>query len=387
MADNNTMRKYTGMLVKSTFENKIPDSLPEGITESELIKIAVNGQMPYLLLYSLLKLSKDESQTDKIRNLIKHSTFKTFIQVHSAKQISTAFEENGIRHQILKGTIMKSLYPTPEMREMSDIDLVVYDDSLNKAAEVMEKLGFKNHGLVKHHMIFSKGNELLVEVHWSLFDSSTDKKQYVYFKDNFRSKLVEGTNFTYEFSIEDFYVYMISHMAKHFFETGCGIRNLVDIYVYYNKYGELFDQEYIKKELAECGIIDFEKNMRELAYIWLDNKECEQYYENLFEYMVDSGIYGKSENGVWGQLSKETKKGNSNSKFRFYFPSIDFMKEKYSWLEKYRFLLPVGWIIRGLNGISSKEARNHKEMIENSDKEQMKKMLDIYHRLNLEFRR
>ena len=387
MADNSTIRKYTSELIRSTFESRKPAQVPDSVSVSELITIARKGQMPYLLLTSLLKVLDDQKEIQIIGNLIRQSTIKTFLQVFAAKEISTNFEKNGIRHQVLKGAIMKNLYPSPEMREMSDIDLVVYDESLDKAAKLMEDMGYKNHGLVKHHMIFSKGNELCVEVHWCLFDANADKKQYVYFKDNFKARLKEGAKYTYEFSLEDFYVYMISHMSKHFFETGCGIRNLVDIYVYIQKYNEALDWEYLKQELKTCGILDFEKNMRQLAFIWLEDKECESFFDHLFEYMVDSGIYGKSENGIWSQLAKETSNDNTNARWRFYFPSISFMKEKYHWLEKAPFLLPTAWVIRGVTGIFNKEARDHRNNLLNSDDEQVKKMLNIYHRLNLEFRR
>jgi hypothetical protein len=387
MADHVVTRKYTRELIKATFENRTPAPVPEGISTADLITIATMGQMPYLLLNSLLKLTEDEKEAQSIKSLVRRSTLKTFVQVFAAKEITAKFEANGIRHQLLKGTIMKGLYPSPEMREMSDIDLVVYDENLDKAAKVMEEMGYKNHGLVKHHMIFSKGKDLMVEVHWCLFDSNADKKQHVYFKDNFRAKLKEGTQFTYEFGTEDFYVYMISHMAKHFFETGCGIRNLVDIYIYCNTYYSSMDQAYLNEELTKCGNLDFEKCMRKLAYIWLDDEDCESFYDDLFEYMVESGIYGKTENGIWGQLAKETSKSESNSKIRFYFPSINFMQEKYTWLKKYPFLLPVAWVIRGVTGISNKEAMEHKNSIEKADKTEVKKMLNIYRRLNLEFRR
>ncbi|WP_026528490.1 nucleotidyltransferase domain-containing protein [Butyrivibrio sp. VCD2006] len=387
MADITVIRKYTRELIKATFENRKPSEIPEGITLPELMEIAVRGQMPYLLYNSILKVTGECDENKAIKGTLVYSTMKTFMQVFAAKEITAAFEKNGIKHQVLKGTIMKNIYPSPEMREMSDIDLVVYDDSLDNASKVMESMGYKNHGLIKHHMIFSKGKELVVEVHWCLFDANAGKQQHVYFKDNFRANLKEGTEYTYEFGKEDFYVYMISHMAKHFFETGCGIRNLVDIYVFWGKYEAEMDMEYLKAELQKCGIYEFEKNMRRLAFIWMDDEECEPFYENLFEYMVNSGIYGKTENGVWGQLAKEAQGSDDHIKLHYYFPSLEFMKEKYPWLSKMPFLLPVAWIIRGICGVANKSSRDHRSQIENADKEEVSKMLEIYHRLDLGFRR
>lgn len=379
------IRIYYSELVRACFEKRKPAPVPDGLDIQELINYAIKGQIYYPIVSSLIKLDVPEPLAESMRAHLKISTFGTFIQMVGAKEITDVFEKEGIRHQILKGAIIKKDYPSPEIREMSDIDLVVYDESLDKAAKVMESLGYTNHGLVKHHMIFSKGKELHVEVHWCLFDENADRKQHVYFK-NFRAKLMEGKKYTYEFSHEDFYVYMIAHMAKHFFETGCGIRNLMDIYIYMNKYGSQMDKKYLENELAKCGLTEFEDNMKKLAYIWLDNTQCPEFFENLFAYMVDSGIYGKNENGIWGQLAKETPVAEG-AWIHYYFPSYSFMVEKYKWLEHKPFLLPVAWIVRGCTAACSKEARKHKELLKATGDENTAKMIEMYHRLNLNFRR
>lgn len=381
------IRTYTSELIKACFEKRAPYPIPEGITAAELLDISISGQMQYPIASSLLKLEIPEADAEKARGLLKASTFKTFTQMVTADQITKVFEEKGIRHQVLKGAVTKKLYPSPEMREMSDIDLVVYDESLDRAAEVMEAMGYKNHGLIKHHMIFTSPSNVHVEVHWCLFDENADRKQYVYFKDNFKARLKEGCKYTYEFGVEDFYVYMISHMSKHFFETGCGIRNLLDIYVYRNKLGDKMDQAYLSGELENLGIKDFEEHMHELAYIWMDNKQCPEFFESLFAYMVDSGIYGKNENGVWSQLAKETAEGEHNVKLRYYFPSLKFMQEKYPCLKKMPFLLPFAWVVRGVNAACSKESRKHRKEVEGADRQEVERMLDMYHRLNLNFRK
>ncbi|WP_026663344.1 nucleotidyltransferase family protein [Butyrivibrio proteoclasticus] len=379
------IRKYYSELIMACLEKRQPDNIPEGIEAEELINYAKKGQIYYPIASSLIKLDIDEGLTGKIRNDLKVSTFRTLMQTVGGREITETFEREGIRHQLLKGAIIKKDYPSPEIREMSDIDLVVYDESLDKAAKAMEAMGYTNHGLIKHHMIFTKGNNLHVEVHWCLFDENVDHNQHVYFK-NFRAKLVDGKKYTYEFSHEDFYVYMIAHMGKHFFETGCGIRNLMDIYIFWNKYGSSMDTRYLDKELAKCGLSDFEKNMRKLAFIWLDNTECPDFYENLFTYMLDSGIYGKSENGIWGQLAKETPKGKF-ARLHYYFPSYKFMVEKYKWLENKAFLLPFAWIVRGCSAARSNEARKHKQLFENVGDENATRMIEMYHKLNLNFRR
>jgi hypothetical protein len=67
----------------------------------------------------------------------------------------------------------------------------------------------------------------------------------------------------------------------------------------------------------------------------------------------------------------------------YYLPSLNYMKEYYPWLEKYPFLLPAAWIIRGVKGVSSTEARNRAKLIDNNQTFQVTK--NIYQQLNLNF--
>ncbi len=381
------LRKYFCELIKACFDGRKPSNIPEGITENDLMKYACIGQIQYPILSSLLKTEISDQFKSKLVPIVKESTITTFLQVMTSKKISNELEKNGIRHQMLKGAVIKDYYPSPEMRQMSDIDLIVYEDSLDKTIEIVENMGFTNHGLIKHHVVFTNDADLCIEVHWCLIDDNVDLGQYLYFKDNFRAKLKDGTGYTYEFGIEDFYVYMIAHMAKHFFETGCGIRNLLDIYVYLKKFGEKMDSDYLKRELTNCGIFVFEKHMRKMAFIWLEDQECPGFYENLFSYMLDCGIYGKGENGIWSQLAKETNAENKNLKMHYYFPSYLFMREKYKWVDKRKYLLPLAWMIRFISALNSKEAIRHKEKFEHSSNDDMSEILEIYHTLGLNYRR
>ncbi len=375
----------TSKLIRACFEKKNFNEL--SIDKKELLNIALSGDMQYLLLYPLLKKETDIEFADKIRDILKHITFSAYAQAMCAKQITELFEKERVRHQLLKGSVIKNIYPSPEMRQMSDVDIIIFDESLDRAAKLLESKGYVNRGLEKHHMIFTSPFGVCVELHWCLYDQNVDYGQYLYFKDTFRSRLVENLSYTYEFGVEDFYIYMIAHMAKHFFETGCGIRNLLDIYVYTKKYDKQMDERYLTGELKKCGLYDFEKNMKILSYIWMEQRECPTFFGNLFEYMVQCGIYGERKNGVWGQLAKETEGNKAISKIRYYFPSIDFMKEKYPWLSDKSFLLPIAWILRGTSGMWSSQCGEHARLIKRADKSEIEKMLEIYHRMNLDFRK
>lgn len=379
--------EYLGELVLSQIEKRTPKPLPDGISLDMLEDIAKRGHMVYMILGALLKLELPEEYIIRFRNQVKYSMMQTLMQVYEAKNLQQKFEQAGIRNQVLKGTILKQLYPSPEMREMSDIDFMLYEESFAKAEEILAAEGYDKVQEIKHHAIFTKKPYLVLEAHWALYDKNVDKGQYQYFKDNFRAVQVPGTKYTYEFSKEDFYVYMIAHMAKHFYENGCGIRNLVDIYIYLNKYSDTLDRAYIASELEKLGLTSFEAHMSTLANVWLGKEETSEFYNQLFDYMVDCGIYGKGENGVWGQFVKDQNERGNSLKTWFYFPGIDYMKEHYPWLENHTWLLPVAWVVRGVNGMLNKGKREKKQQVFSVEQEKAETLQTIYRSLQLNFRK
>jgi len=389
MGKKTPIMEYLSELIHSEFENRKPAPIPESITIEQLEDVARRGHITYLVIGALLKLDLPEEVVNRFRSYMIKSTFQTLAQVCAVKDLHKAFEEEGIRHQVLKGSVLKHLYPSPEMREMSDIDIMVYENTLDRAEVTLLRMGYDKYKNVKHHVIFTKNPSLVLEAHWTLYDQNVDKGQFLYYKDNFRAQLVEGTEYTYDFSKEDFYVYMISHMAKHFFETGCGIRNLLDIYVYNKAYKGVLNRKLVDDELKKLGLADFEKHADKLARIWLAGEETSEFYNTMFEYMLDCGIYGKGENGIWGQMAKSSDALQSDKKIvlsTYMFPPLDYMKEQYRYLEKMPWLLPVAWILRGVRGIADKGSKERLKLVSGVEDEKAAKIGNLYKQLKLNFK-
>ncbi|MBR3579559.1 MAG: nucleotidyltransferase family protein [Lachnospiraceae bacterium] len=386
-----TTEKYLANLVLSQLNGTKPENLPHNIKVNELIDIAERNHMNYLIFTALIKTDNiPEELLKRLRQLVQKSVIITLAQVTELKSIVNAFEKAGIKNQPMKGSYLKFMYPSPEMREMSDIDILVDDTKMSEAGEIMNKLGYTLVQSIKHHDIYSKKPFMLVEVHRAMYDKTVDGNQYDYFKSFNKAVLEEGKKYTYNFGKEDFYVYMLAHMAKHFYAMGCGIRNLVDVYIYLEKYGKELDRNYLNKELKKCGIYDFAVNIEELAYIWLGGKIGNQFYDDLFQYMVDCGIYGKDENGIWHKFAEEKLEGKKVTRGKlkrwYYFPPLFYMAEYYPWLEKFPVLLPVAWGIRAFRGVFMKKGVQKREMLNVIDGEKAKTYQDIYRQMKLKFK-
>ena len=312
---------------------------------------------------------------------------ETSAQIQEIRNIEALFEGAGIVNQPMKGAILRFMYPSPELREMSDLDVLVAEQDFQKADKVLRDNGYALKESIKHHDIYIKAPFMIVEMHRAMYDKTVDKNQSNYFDNFSRTTVKEGCKYTQVFGMEDFYVYMMAHMAKHFYQTGCGIRHLVDIYVYLNQYSGKMDRNYIDKELEECGILTFTKHMEKLAYDWLDGKETEPVYSDMFEYMVNSGLFGKDENGIWNKLSEDDSESVSRGHLRrwYFFPPLYYMSEYYPYLEKKPWLLPWAWFVRGVCGILGHKGVRKRHMIEDIDMDDVQKFKRIYKTVGLKF--
>lgn len=356
-----------------------------------LIRLAYTNQMQGILFTALVQEDIPEEKKEQLRSGLRQSLYRTMRQVFAGKEMERRFEEAGIVNQPMKGICMKQMYPSPNLRDMGDIDILVDQNSAAECRAVMESLGYTLVQDVKHHFVYRNEEGIVVEIHNALYDKTTDRTQYEYFLDLKNRNLKENCAYTYQFSVDDFYIYMIAHMARHFYKMGCGVRNLIDIKVYLDLYGSRMDMEYIREVLRKLGLYDFHEHMSTLAFIWLDHKESSELYDDLFDYMVFSGIYGKDENGIWNkyafQKSGNTKDYSAKLKRWYLFPPYDYMVEYYPFLKKHPYVLPFMWVKRGFNGVFRHKGEKKVEMLKTIDDDSIMRITRIYQNMNLKFQK
>ena len=386
-----TIDKYFAELVQAQLNNRKPAPIPEEVSLQELITLSRKNHMDYMILGGLLKTDNlPEEYIPALRRAVMTSLFRTTTQITEFRELIKRFEENQVKNQPMKGSLMRFMYPSPELREMSDIDVLIEKESWERGVKVMTDMGYHLHEAIKHHDIYMKKPYMVLEAHRAMYDKTVDSNQYEYFKNMSKAVLREGYQYSYDFTPEDFYIYMIAHMAKHFYKMGCGVRNLVDIYVYNQKFGETMDKAYVDKELKSLGLLDFTNHMVKLANIWLGEDEEEEFYDQLFDYMLGSGIYGKDENGIWNKFCEEKMQDKEVTRKRlktwYLFPPLHYMAEYYPWLEEHAFLLPVAWGIRAFRGVFLHKGEQKRHMINEIEQDQIAVYKKIYQEMNLRFK-
>lgn len=278
-------------------------------------------------------------------------------QVHTAKRICEAFDENGIDYMLLKGCKMKQLYPKPELRAMGDIDILIRFEQYNRIIPIMENMEFTPVAESDYDMQWRKSSAFL-ELHKRLI-SERNKDFFSYFGDGWKLAInQEGTR--YVMSPEDEMVYLFTHFAKHYRDGGIGCRHVVDLWVFQRSHPAL-NEEKVKAELNKLHLLQFYENILRVLAVWFNDAQSNEMTDFITDYVFESGSWGKKEThivslGVWDGSSE---RGGHGARWKYLlrivFPGVEALKNKYTILKKAPWFLPIVWIIRPFYKLLSKK--------------------------------
>lgn len=307
-------------------------------------------------------------------------------------QIFKAFDENAIDYMPLKGTKLQNLYAAPDMRTMSDADILIRKESIDKIKQIMNDLGYTFELESNHEFVFKKPPFMNVELH-KLLIPSYNEDMHSYYSDGWQlAEKVSDTGFEYELSKEDNFVYIFTHFAKHYRDAGAGIRPVIDIWLYKNANPDL-DYDYINKQMQMLNVDAFYKHFIKMVSAWFENAEFDDISVKMTAFIIDSGTFGTIENQASAKtirdyMGKDIKKAEKHRYLSIIFPNFKTMKTIFPILEKLPWLLPITWILRILRLILFKR-RNialHKKRAQSVNNENIDKYyehiksvgLDIY---------
>ncbi len=155
-------------------------------------------------------------------------------------------------------------------------------------------------------------NKIHVELHRVLISNKTPSQAECQ-KIVDRLVLADDKKYSYKMTDEDYYLYMIAHMAKHMKYSGFGIKMVLDVWIYMKKYGNTLSRSVLNERLSLCVLDEFEKNILSLTEYWFEDGTASEMIKKLARYVVLSGTFGTRE-----QLDNYVfmeKSGNTNDGF------------------------------------------------------------------------
>lgn len=368
-------KEYFLKTVSSVLNGEAVQAVPEDLNFAKLCLLGERNCVQGILYKAFLPM-KDrlpEAEFAKLENEYRLCAVRQITQDEEVKFLREAFEKKGVGYMFLKGSHLKKLYPSPELRFMVDMDILLFEDGIEAGREILLSRGFNlklNNG---KDIIFIKKPFLTVELHRSLFQK--DYYMYGYFSDCLNRAVPESGG-EYKMTDEDMYVYTMAHLAEHYTTAGSCFRPVMDLYLMEKKINSL-DFSYIEKQFEIIGISNFSKNIRRLAKAMFESGERDETLDIMENYIV-LGPPVKNADAA----SQMAVKGNSRLKsfFGVIFPSFGHMKLKYPVLEKLPILLPVLWAVRlfSLAFSKNKAVVRKKEQFKHADRKSAETLEKIF---------
>ena len=378
----NTTEKQFIDLLSNSIRNEVCKKKYDNVDWNELMNLSRKHKIEGLI-YSALNKSRllENIDEDKVKDLKKEVFFTGVTQISNMSKLEKVFNEfskENVPVIVLKGLVVREYYPQPEQRSMSDADIFVKAKDLNKSKKILIDLGYTEvDAEASHHIKYIKSGYPMIELHWHVMKRDGFSDELDLFEDDIWDRTIEvkvkGAK-VLSLGYEDLALHLCMHMAAHLAASGFGVRQIVDLVLLVEKKGHLIDWTLFINKAEEFGFKKFIIIMfkicnilfsmdipKEMAVYKIDDEEM---FESLISTIFDGGVYGKKDmaSNFANQVAFNYKGKDSNATigairryFRFIFPSIETMSDKYSYARKIRILTPIAWIHHLFSGIFRKE--------------------------------
>ncbi len=307
---------------------------------SSLLTLSTRHSVTPLVAESLSRqgLLNVEGAAEAYRR-ISYLAFIRWQQQESAlEHITAIFERSGISNIPLKGAVLRSFYPEAWMRTSCDLDILVCEEQLTEAENLLEQeLGYEKKVKTGHDVMFVSQSGVNIELHYGF-----DEPELVLEK-MWETAVAEKGKYQFSLSPEWFILHHIAHMAKHFSIGGCGIRSLIDLWLILKKMS--YKEALLEGMLLEANLKKFFDTMCKLVTDWMEGHILSNLQTKILGYVISGGVYGSLENRVTIKQSKQ-KRNTFQILFSRIFLSRDALAHMYPLVRKHLFLYPFCQIHR-----------------------------------------
>lgn len=218
---------------------EIPSSLKE-VDWKELYAIAQKQALLGVLFHGIRRLPKELAPEQKLlmqwivmAEQIRKQNIRLFLD---SVKVCQNFENEGFANCILKGQGNALLYPDPYMRTPGDIDIYL-TGGRKRVMQYINKV-CPNQVMRYHHVDFPV-MKTAIEVHFTpsyMFFPIHNSRMQKWFKEvmgeqcNHRVSLPDGYGEIHVPQVSFNVIYILSHLHRHIFTEGIGLRQLLDYY-------------------------------------------------------------------------------------------------------------------------------------------------------------
>ncbi len=282
-------------------------------------------------------------------------------------------EKRGLTPVVVKGIMVRQLYPRENLRISVDEDLLIPSEQ----GEAYHQ-AFLDYGLVQMEegkvwkrdpeiSYTDHGSGLYIESHQYLLPPDSraygDLNRFFEHIEPVETEYKGQKLLTLDPTTHLFF--LICHSFKHFLHSGFGIRQICDLVLFSDAYACEIDWEKIWAQCKEIRGQDFVRAMYQIGRKYLlPNNRYEEFLapwhieeadeEPLLIDVLGSGVHGAADMARLhsSNITLNAVVNNKNNKFtapsvwRSVFLPLDSMKGRYRYLKKIPLLLPAAWVQR-----------------------------------------
>ena len=288
-------------------------------------------------------------------------------------ELNRKLQEKGIKPVVVKGIVCRNLYPQPDHRPSTDEDLLIPAQRYADCHEILAACGMepaRNADYQAYEVPYRKKNGMLyIELHKQLFPPQSEaygdlNRFFAHVHENAVAETVSGGT-VHTLPPTEHLFYLICHAFKHFLHSGFGIRQVCDIILFANRYGQQVDWQTLQEN---CRTIHAEKFAAAIFQIGKNylvfDEESADYPASwkaisvdeipMLEDLLAAGVYGgatmsrrhSSSITLDAVAARKQGKKNRSAMLLSAFPPASRLEGRFPYLKKHPYLLPVAWCSR-----------------------------------------
>lgn len=350
--------KYLLHLLRAFVQGEAPEKCEE-VDWNKLATLA--GIHSVLSIVGYLSMQYQICPNPKMEMALKQECLRSFslqtMRADRMKELIKLMNQNQIDHILFKGYLVKEYYPVPELRTYGDIDFVIRIKDREKSHQLMMEHGYSLKTDWEPVFSYYRDNEFY-EIHTDVMEIDvSDKADYKGYFKKIWEHAWKKEEYTWHFTPEFHFVYLLTHIAKHIHGSGAGVRMYMDIAFFIKHFDDRIDWQYVRKELETLCLYDFACTVFTVVEVWFGVKSPMEFQEvpadvleEFTKFTLEAGIFGHVNRDVaTNQLKHQEDVGRKTriiSLIKRLFPSAKSISTRYTYLQKCPWLLPVAWVHR-----------------------------------------
>ena len=351
-------------LVRESLFGKSENIPIDSVEFSFLWKEAEVQTVPLLALNNIESESVSAEEKIFFKNKLQSYFFKNISVGTEHTHLHSLLADEEIPYVIIKGMASAVYYPDELMRLMGDVDFIVKEEDMPKVDEILIADGYTPRKKANSHHVTYDKNGLRCEMHFlppGIPEGETGEKIIGFFENIFDEACEKETTLGKMIvpSVYHHGLILLLHTLHHMTGDGLGLRHLCDWAVFASEFTEDEFRKVFEAQLRIVGLWKFAVVLTDACAQFLgsslkiaDPASDEECSRDLLADIFSSGNFGqknpdRSHESLFVSGNQTDVKKSKTFLLNAIISVNAIVYSNWSFVRKFKFLLPIGWLFFG----------------------------------------